>query len=127
MKQDFVEEKIYEQGPGLCIIINQKNFFVDSSDPNATSMDDRLGTDRSKDKLEETFTLIGAECLIYNHLNHKELVEQMEEAGIQANNQKYFWVAVCVLSHGRRVNGIDEIFTALQFFHPPPLCGATWI
>ena len=109
MKQDDDDEEFYDQGTGLCVIINQKLFYADASDPHATRLDDRLGTDRDRDELEVTFTLFGAECLIYNDLTHTELYETMEKAALQANNPKYFWVSVCVLSHGRRLNGVDEI------------------
>merc|ERR1711892_1406738 len=107
IKLDEDTNDFYEQGTGLCVIINQKIFYT--SDPHATRLDDRLGTDRDRDELEVTFTLFGAECLIYNDLNHRELQEKLEEAALKANNPKYFWVAVCVLSHGRRLNGVDEI------------------
>jgi len=100
-------DEFYEQGPGLCVIINQKIFY--SSDPHTASLDDRLGTDRDRDELEVTFTLFGAECFIRNDLTHTQLQEELENAAVQANNPKYFWVAVCVLSHGRRLNGVDEI------------------
>ena len=109
MKQNDDYEDFYDQGTGLCVIINQKLFYADASDPHATRLDDRLGTDRDRDELEVTFTLFGAECLIYNDLTHTELYETMEKAAHQANNPKYFWVSVCVLSHGRRLNGVDEI------------------
>lgn len=109
MKLADDDEEFYDQGTGLCVIINQKLFYADASDPHATRLDDRLGTDRDRDELEVTFTLFGAECLIYNDLTHRELQEKLEKAALQANNPKYFWVSVCVLSHGRRLNGVDEI------------------
>jgi len=108
-RQSESEDDFYEQGMGLCVIINQKIFYADRSDPHATRLDDRLGTDRDRDELEATFTLFGADCIIHNDLDHIKLEEKLEEAAIQANNPKYFWVSVCVLSHGRRVNGVDEI------------------
>ena len=100
MKQDDEDEEFYDQGTGLCVIINQKLFYTDASDPHATRLDDRLGTDRDRDELEVTFTLFGAECLIYNDLTHTELYETMEKAALQANNPKYFRVSVCVLWGG---------------------------
>eukprot|EP00092_Neocalanus_flemingeri_P063231 GFUD01076461.1.p1 GENE.GFUD01076461.1~~GFUD01076461.1.p1 ORF type:complete len:523 (+),score=152.86 GFUD01076461.1:49-1617(+) len=109
MKQDDTDDEVYEQGAGLCVIINQKIFNAEASDPHAIKLDDRLGTDRDRDELEVTFTLFGAECLIYNDLTHRELQDKLEQAALKANNPKYFWVAVCVLSHGRRLNGVDEI------------------
>ena len=42
MKQDESDDKFYERGPGLCIIINQKIFYTNSSDPLATKLDDLI-------------------------------------------------------------------------------------
>jgi len=109
VKVNDSDDEFYEQGAGLCVIINQKIFYTDPSYPNAATLEDRLGTDRDRDELEVTFTLFGAECLIYEDLTHTELKEKLEQAAIQANNTKYYWVSVCVLSHGRRLNGVDEI------------------
>jgi len=109
MKQDNPDEEFYDQGAGLCVIINQKIFQADPYDPQAMQLDDRLGTDRDRDELEVTFTLFGAECLIYNDLTHRDLQKELQEAAIKANDPKYFWVAVCILSHGRRINGVDEV------------------
>lgn len=39
----------HPQGPGLCVIVNQKTF--------SSGLQDRLGTDRDRDELEATFTL----------------------------------------------------------------------
>jgi len=103
-------EEYYEQGPGLCVIINQKLFYADPRYPGVGKQEDRLGTDRDRDELEVTFTLFGAVCLIFNDLTHEEIINKLEKAAIKANDQNYCWVAVCVLSHGQRVNGVDEIF-----------------
>merc|ERR1712013_849328 len=46
------QEEFYDQGAGLCVIINQKIFY--SSDPHSARLDDRLGTDRDRDELEVT-------------------------------------------------------------------------
>jgi hypothetical protein len=101
-------EDHYEMGPGLCIIINQKTFYVDN-DPSATKLDDRLGTDRDRDEFEATFTMFGAEVVIHDNLDHKQLDQALNQAAKKANNKKYYWLVVCILSHGRRHNGVDEI------------------
>ena len=109
IKKADTEEEYYEQGPGLCVIINQKIFYADPSHPHTHRLEDRLGTDRDRDELEATFTLFGTDCLIFNDLTHEEMLDKLELAALKANNQKYSWVSVCVLSHGRRLNGTDEI------------------
>ena len=109
IKKIDLEDEHYQQGPGLCVIINQKIFYSDPSYPNAPRLEDRLRTDRDRDELEATFTVFGADCLIFDDLTHEEMLDKLERAALKANNQKYFWVSVCVLSHGRRLNGVDEI------------------
>merc|ERR1719500_335299 len=64
------EDEFYEQGPGLCIIINQKLFYCDKSNPQAMQLEDRLGTDMDRNELEATFLLFGADILIFNDLTH---------------------------------------------------------
>jgi len=45
----------HPQGPGLCVIVNQKTF--------SSGLQDRLGTDRDRDELEATFTLFQVSSL----------------------------------------------------------------
>jgi len=109
MKKVNSEDEYYEQGPGLCVIINQKLFYEDKSHPDAQKLDDRLGTDIDRNELEATFLLFGADIIIFNDLTHEEMIKSLESAAERANHKKYSWVAVSVLSHGRRLNGVDEI------------------
>ena len=106
---DTNTDEYYDQGKGLCVIINQKIFKPDPLDPNASTLTDRLGTDKDRDALEVTFTLLEADCVIHNNLTDKELEEKLEQAALLANNPEYCWLSICVLSHGRRVNGVDEV------------------
>jgi len=103
-------EDHYEMGPGLCIIINQKTFYVDP-DPSlyASKLEDRIGTDRDRDELDATFTMFGAEVVVHNNLTHKQIDLETTKDAVKANNSKYYWLVVCILSHGRRQNGEDEI------------------
>merc|ERR1711892_485006 len=75
----------------------------------AQKLDDRLGTDIDRNELEATFLLFGADIIIFNDLTHEEMIKNLESAAERANHKKYSWVAVSVLSHGRRLNGVDEI------------------
>jgi len=107
--KDTTEEEYYKQGPGLCVIINQKKFYKDRHHPHSQQLEHRLGTDMDRNELEATFLLFGADIIIKDDLTHQEMLEELELAAIKANTQNYSWVTVCVLSHGRRLHGVDEI------------------
>jgi len=123
----------YEQGPGLCIILNQKLFRKSSRDPEAVELTDRLGTDRDRAELEQTFTILGADIEVKNDLTRDQMIHFFSDvARTKANNSKYKWLAVCILSHGRRVHEVDEIMghdglglnreTIIDSFQDPRKC-----
>lgn len=98
------ETDFYTRGPGLAVIINQKTFR------GLCGLEDRLGTDRDRDKLEVSFTLYGGECKIYDDLDDAEMIEKLDEASEIVCDEHYKWLAVVVLSHGRRTaEGKDEV------------------
>ena len=117
----------YDQGGGLCVVINQKLF----SDPDLA---DRLGTDRDLDELKITFTLLGVaeqDLLVFNDLTDTEMMASLEAAAGRANSPELAWLAVVVLSHGKRVQGRDLIMGAngrgvvreeLENIFSPSLC-----
>jgi len=101
--EDFPETEYYPRGRGLCVIVNQKTF--------PEGLQDRLGTDRDRDELEATFTLFQADVLKWDNLSAKDMLDHLSLAKARANSSKYDykWLAVCVLSHGRRVANVDQI------------------
>jgi len=98
----FPENEYFKQGRGLAIIVNQKMF-------SGGGLQHRLGTDRDRDELAVTFTLFDAELMITDNLSAHQMTAYLEVAAQKANNQMYHWLAVCILSHGRRVGNVDEI------------------
>jgi len=98
----------YTRGPGICIIINQKIFSKRNSD-----LEDRHGTDKDRDDLIVTFTLLGvkAEDLkVYNDLTDTQMREKIEAVAKMADTRPdCAWVSVVILSHGRQKLGEDEI------------------
>jgi len=97
----------YSRGPGLTLVINQRE-FIDRA------LEERKGTDRDKDELIATFSLLGvrqADLLVAEDLSDNEIREKLEMCSRKANQPKsdYAWLAVVILSHGRRRKGEDEI------------------
>ena len=95
----------YDQGSGLCVIINQKRFTPED-------LPNRLGTDRDVDELKITFTLLGVaeqDLLVFHDLTDTEILSSLETAATRANSPELAWIAVVVLSHGKRVQGRDLI------------------
>jgi len=98
----------YPRGPGICIIINQKIFSKRNSD-----LEDRHGTDKDRDDLRVTFTLLGVkpkDIWVFDDLTDTEMREKIEAVAKMADARAdCAWVSVVILSHGRQRNGEDEI------------------
>lgn len=106
-------KEYYDKGPGLAIIINQKNF---TSQGGGMPLDARLGTDVDRDHLEIMFTLLGAsKIIIYNDLDSVSMKNRLDDCQKYANEKgrEYKWFALCILSHGSRTKcGQDQVFAA---------------
>ena len=83
---------------------------------------------RDKEELKITFTLLGVEeedMMVYDDLTAAEIREKLggcsqsvlpaiisffvEISSSKTNHKNYAWLTVVVLSHGRRVAGVDEV------------------
>ena len=74
------------------------------------SLQDRLGTDRDRDELAATFTLFQGDVLIYDNKSAKDMMVDLKLAAHRADsNPARHWVVVCVLTHGRRVDNVDQV------------------
>ena len=102
----FCSREYYEQGPGVAVIVNQKEF-------ESREIQTREGTDIDRDELEATFSYLGVrpeDMFIYDNLSDTEMREKLETAARAAdNNPECAWVAVIILSHGRIRNKEDEV------------------
>ena len=98
-------EEFYARGPGLCIIINQELFYADSNIPQATVETERQATGKDKQKLESIFKCFGAKVLTFEDLTREELKDKLEASAVTADDPKYCWVALCILSHGGDLGG----------------------
>ena len=85
-------------------------FYADANIHNSIELEERSGTDEDRDKLREAITSFGAECLVFNDLTREELLDTLDRRKQRANCSQYFWIVVCVLSHGVRVQGVDHNF-----------------
>ena len=104
----LAKTEMYQKGPGICIIINQKIFRERNRD-----LEDRHGTDRDRDDLRVTFTLLGVEredLMVYNDLTDTQMREKIEAVARLADARPdCAWVSVVILSHGRQRLGEDEV------------------
>lgn len=100
----------FEISYGLCIIINQMRFYVDQNLPQPRTRGNltfRYGSDADRDKLSETFRMLGHDVEIYENLSKNELLTTMENIS-KYDFRQYDSLVVCFLTHGDK--GI--IFTA---------------
>jgi len=110
----------YSRGPGFVLIINQKQFYWDESNPESRrgrggrGLENRLGTDMDRDRLKIAFTYLGAsQFRIYNDLNTAGVDKALDDTVRYLNEKssEYSWVCVCFLSHGSRsACGTDEVY-----------------
>ena len=95
----------YQLGPGLCVIINQKLF-------SCPDLQDRLGSDKDVESLKNTFTMLGVaeqDFLLLQNVTDTEMMSGLERAAEMSGRAHLAWVAVVVLSHGKRVQGWDLV------------------
>ncbi|KAK4879284.1 hypothetical protein RN001_007430 [Aquatica leii] len=113
------EDKKYlmdPQNPGICLIINQENFYTEP-DPqwahllpkDNIRLNDRDGTVFDCSSLKNTFEKFGYTIVIRNNLTHEELLEAVVETVNMI--RKHSSLIVCILSHGLEgiVYGVNSI------------------
>ncbi|XP_046396797.1 caspase-8 [Ischnura elegans] len=108
--------KIDVKNMGICLIINQKNFYRDSN-PRLKGylppkpLEDRLGTDVDRDRLIEAFTSLGFEIKVMRNLTHTQLIAAARHAAISEVKQKHSCFTLCILTHGQKdvVYGCNSI------------------
>ncbi|XP_061195946.1 caspase-8-like [Saccostrea echinata] len=85
----------YDRGrhPGICVIINNKDF----ADEN---MQTRTGTEVDRDKLDWLFKSYGFNVLVHNNQSREGMLQILEEVR-NRNHQDNGALVVCVLSHGK--------------------------
>lgn len=68
----------------------------------------RFGSDNDRDKLRETFHTLGHDVKVYENLDRRSLLDELEKISRNTNFKLYDGLVLCILSHG----SIGEIFTA---------------
>ncbi|XP_041374777.1 caspase-8-like [Gigantopelta aegis] len=81
---------------GMCIIINNRDFYYDPSDSGCRNLGQRNG----KRKLEETFEKLGFFVSTHENLTDKEMKDTAETVG-KMDHDTFDCLAFCVLSHGK--------------------------
>ena len=104
--------------PGLCVIINQKNFVT---------LRERIGTDEDRDSLMETFGLFGMDVEVYENLKASEIHQRLRTIALR-DLSAYQCLVVCLLSHGDEgtiygVNGAQvKISELTDYFKKGQMC-----
>ncbi|KAK7099231.1 lipoxygenase homology domain-containing protein 1-like [Littorina saxatilis] len=108
---------------GICVIINNKDFTKDSSNPMAQELTCRTGTDEDKDRLKSTFEGLKFEVRDFDNLTSTDLIKKIRDIAME-NHTPYDCLVVCILSHGSlgNVYGCDGVPVALKdvTFHVKP-------
>ncbi|KAK7113275.1 uncharacterized protein [Littorina saxatilis] len=84
---------------GLCLIINNRDFYQDRNFREAKKMINREGTDVDRDKLHATFTRLNFDTRTIENCTDKQLVQIMGQVAFE-DHSNYDCFACCILSHG---------------------------
>jgi len=92
---------------GYCIIINQKNFYMENDFRLKDELPDhpletRLGTDVDRDRLSETFNSLGFTVYIVENLTDRDLIKTVASAIKEFVKKEHSCFVLCILSHGIR-------------------------
>lgn len=90
---------------GLCIIINQMRFDLVpecAEEASKKELQYRFGSDIDRDKLKETFRMLGHDVRIFENLRKKQLLNTLQEISQSDDLKTYDGLVVCILSHGER-------------------------
>lgn len=69
----------------------------------------RYGSDIDRDKLRETFHMLGHDVIVYENLDRRSLLDELGNISRQITDlQNYDGLVMCILSHGNK----GEIFTS---------------
>ncbi|KAF2881650.1 hypothetical protein ILUMI_24507 [Ignelater luminosus] len=102
--------------PGVCLIVNQENFYTEFSDEwkhllpkTDKKLENRIGTNIDRDKLKETFEKFGFVVITKDNLDHNYIIPAVKEVISQVPNNSSF--IVCILSHGLegKIYGVNSI------------------
>ncbi|XP_076464600.1 uncharacterized protein LOC143296434 isoform X2 [Babylonia areolata] len=84
---------------GLCIIINNRDFYKDPAKMEARQMISREGTNVDRDKLKETFERLNFQVIGYDNCTDYDMLQIMQRVAVQ--DHLYFDCFVCcILTHG---------------------------
>lgn len=68
----------------------------------------RFGSENDRDKLRETFHMLGHNVEVYENLDRRSLLEELEKRSKNPDLPHYDGLVICILSHGNK----GEIFTS---------------
>ena len=91
------DDQLYKINPnnvGKCIIINQKLYYK-------KGLNSRLGTDLDCSRLEETFTMLGYEVDVLNHVIYSKMAGKLKKVADEIEEHCSSLV-VCILAHGQK-------------------------
>lgn len=91
---------------GVCLIINQENFYPSKSSIEITGastlLDKRKGSEKDKLTLEKTMSSLNFKVISYTDLDHKKMIEVIVYVIKSYVNKDDSIFMLCILSHGVR-------------------------
>ncbi|XP_077997919.1 caspase-10-like [Glandiceps talaboti] len=95
---------------GICAIINNEEFYLNSDDPSSRTLEDRQGTKVDRDNLAHLFQTLDFEVTVKDNMTAFEMFTWLEEIG-RSDHSHYSCFVCCILSHGSsgKVYGCDGV------------------
>lgn len=84
---------------GICLIINNRDFYRDPMRPEAKQMINREGTDVDRNKLTTTFQDLNFIVLVKDNLTDTQMLQEVTKLSFQ-NHSQYDCFVCCILTHG---------------------------
>lgn len=96
---DLPSYKMDARPRGVCVIINNEQFYKIPGDPNSKEMPNRMGTNRDAERLTYIFQKLDFRVQIHNNQTDVEIVQVLSRIGYD-NHNDYDCFVCCILTHG---------------------------
>ncbi|PSN34881.1 hypothetical protein C0J52_22862 [Blattella germanica] len=115
-KKSNCDYNIDSENVGICLIINQKNFYRERN-PRYNALlvpgilETRYGTDIDRDRLKEMFDSMGFITIVEENLSHVEMLNKLRDCVRTQFTNKHSCFVLCILSHGVQgmVCGVNSV------------------
>lgn len=132
MSMELPTYKMDASPKGICVIINNRNFIVNPSDPSSKEMPERRGTDVDATQLQQLFTKLDFVVEMKVNLTDTDMMQLLVDIAHNTDHRNYDCFVCCILTHGvlnhlygtnGRLVNIKDLTSVFQANRCPSLAG----